>query len=75
MSGVMTCTTCAHRGLGVHAAGVLRHGEHGVVAAARELTELVFYGLRDGQIRRPSAPCSPRRGTPAAWSLSSGLCK
>jgi transposase len=38
----------------------------GVVAAARELTELVFYGLRDGQIRRPPAPCSPRRGTPAA---------
>ena len=38
----------------------------GVVAAARELTELVFYGLRDGQIRRPSAPCSPHRGTPAA---------
>jgi transposase len=38
----------------------------GVVAAARELTELVFYGLRDGRIRRPSAPCSPSRGTPAA---------
>ena len=38
----------------------------GVVAAARELTELVFFGLRDGQIRRPSAPCSPRRGTSAA---------
>jgi transposase len=38
----------------------------GVVAAARELTELVFYGLRDGQIRRPSAPCSPRGGAPAA---------
>ena len=38
----------------------------GVVAAARELTELVFYGLRDGQIRRPPTPCSPRRSTPAA---------
>jgi len=34
----------------------------GVVAAARELTELVFYGLRDGQVRRLGAP--PR--TPAA---------
>ena len=38
----------------------------GVVAAARELTELVFYGLRDGQIRRPPTPCSPCRSTPAA---------
>ena len=28
----------------------------GVVAAARELTELVFYGLRDGHIRRLPAP-------------------
>jgi transposase len=38
----------------------------GVVAAARELTELVFYGLRDGQIRRPSTPRPPHRNTPAA---------
>ena len=28
----------------------------GVVAAARELTQLVFYGLRDGQIRRLDTP-------------------
>ncbi|WP_246633871.1 hypothetical protein [Pseudonocardia nigra] len=34
----------------------------GVVAAAAELVELVFYGLRDGQIRCLAAP--PR--TPAA---------
>ena len=31
----------------------------GVVAAARELTELVFYGLRDGHIRRLPAPPAP----------------
>ena len=31
----------------------------GVVAAARELTELVFYGLRDGDIRRLSTPPQP----------------
>ena len=33
----------------------------GVVAAARELTELVFYGMRDGHIRRlaPLPPCGP----------------
>jgi hypothetical protein len=28
----------------------------GVVAAARELTQLVFYGLRDGHIRQLPAP-------------------
>jgi transposase len=28
----------------------------GVVAAARELIELVYYGLRDGQIRRLATP-------------------
>ena len=38
----------------------------GVVAAARELVELVFYGLRDGQIRRLSAPGSAGRAEPAA---------
>ena len=38
----------------------------GVVAAARELVELVFYGLRDGQIRRLSAPDSAGRAEPAA---------
>jgi transposase len=31
----------------------------GVVAAARELTELVFFGLRDGDIRRLSIPPQP----------------
>jgi transposase len=31
----------------------------GVVAAARELVELVFYGLRDGHIRRLTPPRSP----------------
>ena len=31
----------------------------GVVAAARELTELVFFGLRDGDIRRLSTPPQP----------------
>ena len=35
----------------------------GVVAAARELTELVFYGLRDGRIRcldrHPGTPSTP----------------
>jgi transposase len=30
----------------------------GVVAAARELTELVFYGLRDGHIRRLPTPAA-----------------
>jgi hypothetical protein len=30
----------------------------GIVAAARELTELVFYGLRDHRIRAPSAPAA-----------------
>ena len=31
----------------------------GVVAAARQLTELVFYGLRDEQIRRLAVPPRP----------------
>ena len=34
--------------------GARRGRNIGVVAAARELTELVFYGLRDGHIRRLS---------------------
>jgi hypothetical protein len=42
--------------------GARRGRNIGVVAAARELTELVFYGLRDGHIRR--LPTPPR--TPAA---------
>ncbi len=46
--------------------GARRGRNIGVVAAARELTELVFYGLRDGHIRRLSpAPC-PQPSTQAA---------
>jgi hypothetical protein len=45
--------------------GARRGRNIGIVAAARELTELVFYGLRDGHIRRlPTAPAAPP--TPAA---------
>jgi transposase len=36
--------------------GARRGRNIGVVAAARELTELVYYGLRDGRIRRLSGP-------------------
>jgi transposase len=36
--------------------GERRGANIGTVAAARELTELVFYGLRDGHIRRLSTP-------------------
>src|SRR5919199_1939272 len=39
--------------------GARRGRNIGVVAAARELTELVFYGLRDGHIRRLSTPRTP----------------
>jgi hypothetical protein len=39
-----------------------RRGRNIGVVAARELTELVFYGLRDGQIRRLPTPAR----TPAA---------
>ena len=39
--------------------GARRGRNIGVVAAARELTELVFYGLRDGHIRRLPAPRAP----------------
>ena len=31
----------------------------GVVATARELTELVYFGLRDGDIRRLCTPPQP----------------
>ena len=39
-----------------------------VVAAARELTELVFYGLRDGRVRclTPPAATRPDTANPAA---------
>ena len=36
--------------------GARRGRNIGVVAAARELTELVFYGMRDGHIRRLTTP-------------------
>jgi transposase len=36
--------------------GARRGRNIGIVAAARELTELVFYALRDGHIRRLTAP-------------------
>ncbi len=42
--------------------GARRGRNIGVIAAARELTELVFYGLRDGHIRRLATPAR----TPAA---------
>ena len=38
----------------------------GIVAAARELTELVFYGLRDHRIRALSRPPSITATTSAA---------
>jgi len=53
----------AHTALGQvrEQVGARRGRNIGVVAAARQLTELVFYGLRDGQIRRlaPLSPCTP----------------
>jgi transposase len=39
--------------------GARRGRNIGVVAAARQLTELVFFGLRDGTIQRLSPPCCP----------------
>jgi len=52
-----------HTGLGAlrDRVGAHRGRNIGVVAAARKLTELVFYGLRDGQIRR--LPTRPRPAT------------
>ena len=44
--------------------GARRGRNIGVVAAARELTELVYFGLRDGDIRRLSTTAIPPR--PAA---------
>ena len=38
----------------------------GVVAAARELTELVFYGLRDGRLRCLTPPSASNTANPAA---------
>jgi transposase len=38
----------------------------GVVAAARELTELVFYGLRDGRLRCLTPPAASDTANPAA---------
>jgi hypothetical protein len=42
--------------------GARRGRNIGVVAAARQLTELVFYALRDGHVRRLQTPAR----TPAA---------
>ncbi len=39
--------------------GARRGRNIGVVAAARELTELVYFGLRDGTIHRLSTPRVP----------------
>ena len=41
--------------------GARRGRNIGVVAAARQLIELVFHGLRDGHIRclAPPPPCTP----------------
>ena len=74
-SGVMTSSTRAHHRSGwSHAAGRPAHtrlGQHrdrvavrrgrniGVVAAARELLGLVFYGLRDHHIRALDNPAPP----------------
>jgi hypothetical protein len=38
----------------------------GVVAAARELTALVFYGLRDGRLRCLTPPAASDTANPAA---------
>jgi hypothetical protein len=47
----------------VHERVAARRGRNiGVVAAARELVELVYYGLRDGHIRR----LTPSTDTPPA---------
>ena len=55
----------AHTGLGQvrEQVGARRGRNIGVVAAARQLTELVFYGMRDGHIHRLAPPPSL---TPAA---------
>ena len=51
----------AHTDLGAlrDRVGARRGRNIGVVAAARELTEMVFYGLRDGQVRRLSTARNP----------------
>ena len=53
----------AHTRLGAvrEQVGARRGRTIGVVAAARQLIELVFHGLRDGHIRRlaPPPPCTP----------------
>jgi hypothetical protein len=50
-----------HTALGVvrNRVGERRGANIGKIAAARQLTELVFYGLRDGHIRRLSTPPAP----------------
>ncbi|MGQ0480559.1 MAG: transposase [Pseudonocardia sp.] len=51
----------AHTRLGAirEQVGARRCRNIGVVAAARQLTELVFYGLRDGHIRRLAPSATP----------------
>ena len=46
--------------------GARRGRNIGVVAAARELTVLVFYGLRDGHIRCLHTPAGSSRASSAA---------
>ena len=57
-----------HTRLGQHRDRVAaRRGRNiGVVAAARELLTLVFYGLRDHHIRALDTPAAPVSSTPAA---------
>jgi transposase len=57
-----------HTRLGQHRDRVAaRRGRNiGVVAAARELLTLVFYGLRDHHIRALDTPAAPVASTPAA---------
>jgi hypothetical protein len=58
----------SHTGLGQirDRVGQRRGRNIGVVAAARELTELVFYGLRDGRLRCLSTPAASNTANPAA---------
>ena len=56
----------SHTGLGQirDRVGQRRGRNIGVVAAARELTELVFYGLRDGRLRCLSTPAASNTANP-----------
>ena len=65
--------SAAHTGLGQLRDRVAdRRGRNiGVVAAARELIELVFYGLRDGHIRALAHPRQHERHPQSSWSVRS----